>query len=154
MRYVFLCVFVSMIFVVVLWLVSLGQHFDAIKEDPVITNISKDPTLKNAVEGIQKQQQSLKEGMTAPETPTMDSEGVSSEESSLGIGSILPAPTAQQGAVPQATTPETTVPVVPQTTAGKDIPESKTTPPSIVTPSLPKSVSQELVPTIQGTVAK
>lgn len=59
MRYVVGCVVVSMIFVFVVWLVSLKQNFEHIKESPFIQNATNDNSFEDAVKELKNQKDSL-----------------------------------------------------------------------------------------------
>ncbi len=59
MRYVIGCVVISMIFVFVVWFVSLKQNFEHIKESPLMQNATNNNSFDNAVKELKDQKDSL-----------------------------------------------------------------------------------------------
>ncbi len=131
-RYVFLCVGVSMVFVLVLWLVSLGQNLKNIRDNASVQSVIQSPPLEGAVRELQKQRDTLNEGMQKePETPSQVESG----------GEGLPKSPAEESNLPKSV--PSSVESVRNT--GMPVPEpEKMTDPKVgaVSPTLPKSVQE------------
>jgi hypothetical protein len=86
MRYVLGCVFVSMIFVLIVWAVSLKKNFESLQRDPAVQNTMDGNSFNKAVEELKNQKDAIIE-----ESKQFGGQGTSVREE---MPSAVPAPDA------------------------------------------------------------
>ena len=64
MRYVLASVFISMIFVLVVWIISLKQNFKTIQGNPQVNKVMQDVSFDGTVEDLKKQKDAFMEGLS------------------------------------------------------------------------------------------
>lgn len=72
-RYVFFCVFLSMIGILFIWALSLKKNFENIDEigtDPLVEKTINNPSLKDALEEVEKEKESFEQTLRMQDFPT------------------------------------------------------------------------------------